>query len=1417
MATLDTDFNINPYYDDFDPGKQFARVLFKPSVAVQARELTQLQSILQEQVRRFGNNIYKEGTIVDGCSFSYNDNYGYVKVKDVDANGAQLSTSITIGLEARGTVTGVKGIVNNAIAGLESQEPNLNTLYIDYFTTGTSGEKVFNTTENIEIYNNANTLVATATAAGAIVNNSIGQGFSVSCSEGVIFSKGHFLNVDKGFVVVSKYNDTPDMVSVGFAVEETVVTSDADTSLLDNAAGFNNESAPGADRLKLSPFLVAIETKDAIANANFMSIMDFQAGLPVMKRTNTQYNEIAEEMAKRTQEESGNYTVRTNELGIESPANIDAFNESSNSTAANNTNQFEITIGPGLHYVNGHRTEQHNTSRIQVARATANASLDDVGISTSSGQYIQVNEYVGNLDGHLGTTIDLYDATQTAITDTNTPAAAASGNVIGTARIKTTEFTGDGIPGQISGSFNVYLFDIDMNEGKSFKDVKSLYKLNKGACDIVLTNGKAVIQERNLNTSIFALPRGGLKSAVGCNYTYRTSTTTANLTSNSITITASDTQFPYSGTLSRAERREFIVIANKSMSGLTNGRPINTDDLVITVSGGNNDEAQITISGAVSGAYDGTLDVIHNIKAINKLPLTKTRDNNFVKVDTSNNVSGINGPFALGMTDVNTIVSVKLGSSSWNYTDNNFTDVTGSFLLNKNCYDNFYGISSLTKLPSLTLAAGSRLLIEVQSFKSETRAGGKGFYTVSSYKSSDGTTALNPGDIPLYTSDKTGNKYDLRNNIDFRPAVANTGAYSNTVSGATTNPTSAEAFSGSDLVIAAPDTSFSTDIEYYLPRIDRLIITEAGYMQVKHGTPSSEPLPPPGGPNSLILGTIEIPPFPSLTPNEAADKERLNESIKVIQKNTRRYTMNDIASLDKRIKQLEYYTTLNALESKTSDMVITDENGNDRFKSGILVDPCTDFNISDVTSNEFRVAQSTSGTMFVPRFKQKIIKLKVANTLNCTVFDDSDSIVPQAQEFQIIDQPVCTDDRFCTENFYKFNGIIKIDPSYDGGYSVNKIPSNPVVIDTATSINEVFDTFTETFPLVSTVVGEQIGGVETSVSYGETSVSNGVIDIERSSAWYRNGSLTNQYNYNNYYYNHQNNYERNVTTQERTTTSTTSYDAQVTRASTGVNEQNHQLGDFVTDVQFKPFMKAARIKISAFGLRPNTTHYFFFDEKNINNRIRRGIPQYNYFGSWKGDSPRFCIPVGKFVGDAGVKSDQKGRLNAVFHLQADTFNVGTRQLIVMDENSINKKDESTSKGQVNYNAFNYSTTKTDITIATRTPEFDITTTNEVHREVTVESDDFIKEIETTWSYDNYWSNSTNEFTTTQTYDDTDGSTTYAYDYKYGYSNNHYTHTTTTTNSTLIGNGSLNDTSNYNRYYRGYYGGYGIGIYGAISI
>ena len=76
---LDTDFNVNPYYDDYDEDKKFLRMLFKPGYAVQSRELTQLQTILQKQVERFGKSIYKDGSVVTGGQTVF-QNTTFIKV-----------------------------------------------------------------------------------------------------------------------------------------------------------------------------------------------------------------------------------------------------------------------------------------------------------------------------------------------------------------------------------------------------------------------------------------------------------------------------------------------------------------------------------------------------------------------------------------------------------------------------------------------------------------------------------------------------------------------------------------------------------------------------------------------------------------------------------------------------------------------------------------------------------------------------------------------------------------------------------------------------------------------------------------------------------------------------------------------------------------------------------------------------------------------------------------------------------------------------------------------------------------------------------------------------------------------------------------------------------------------------------------
>lgn len=129
------DFNVSPYYDDYDPKKDFYRVLFQPGVAVQARELNQLQSILQNQIEKFGDNIFKRGTIIEGCNITKHDIFPYVKIKDLETDGTPVAVSAYENLSVRNS-SNVSAYIVKTVTGFESRSPDLNTLYVTYNGSG---------------------------------------------------------------------------------------------------------------------------------------------------------------------------------------------------------------------------------------------------------------------------------------------------------------------------------------------------------------------------------------------------------------------------------------------------------------------------------------------------------------------------------------------------------------------------------------------------------------------------------------------------------------------------------------------------------------------------------------------------------------------------------------------------------------------------------------------------------------------------------------------------------------------------------------------------------------------------------------------------------------------------------------------------------------------------------------------------------------------------------------------------------------------------------------------------------------------------------------------------------------------------------------------------------------------------------
>jgi len=723
---IQTDLSVSPYFDDYNENKDFYKVLFRPGVSVQARELNQLQTILQKQIERFGDNIFKAGTIINGCSILYHSVFPYVKLKDTQTDGAPVNVDqfANYYVKNQANLTPIIAKIATSVAGFESQAPNLNTLYIKYLNTGfanvggTSTEQTtfaanqtltvydprnviesvtsyndssgFSNTDNVIILsaiaiqnssggttfannfyvndyvgsgsanaqiveidttsnsqvvilrckprpvdlqtgntdlwtfiansslqstNAAPSSIATikaiigtgATASlktGALgevdaisitskgsgyyvlptvsiasttantqqiananlvpqnyltqvtiannTSNAVGTGYAITVTPGVVYQKGYFSRVAEQLVVVEKYSNTPDAKAVGFFTTEEIINSNQDTSLLDNATGEPNYVAPGANRLKLSPSLVVVDTADAQANTEFFSIVEFSDGNPYKQNRQTFYNVIGDELARRTSEESGNYV--TDQFIMTTKAATSFADEATS---------FRIQIDPGKGYINGYRVETMQNYTANVTKGTDTFIASNAQVSLNYGNYIRVKELGGVFKFNIGDLVYLYPTAATYLTSTpgSTPSAGSLGTSLGTARIRSLVLE-SGVPGTPEAVYRLYLFDIRVVTTKNFSLVRSIFydgTTHKGVADAVLENSEAVLKDNNLSALVYYAGVDAVKNSNNLSYIYRTANESDySIAANGIlTFTASGSEtFPYTNGASLSTDQE---------------------------------------------------------------------------------------------------------------------------------------------------------------------------------------------------------------------------------------------------------------------------------------------------------------------------------------------------------------------------------------------------------------------------------------------------------------------------------------------------------------------------------------------------------------------------------------------------------------------------------------------------------------------------------------------------------------------------------------------------------------------------------------------------------------------------------------------------------------------------------------------
>lgn len=509
---------------------------------------------------------------------------------------------------------------------------------------------------------------------------------------------------------------------------------------------------------------------------------------------------------------------------------------------------------------------------------------------------------------------------------------------------------------------------------------------------------------------------------------------------------------------------------------------------------GTGDVMNIYLGDTIATASNTDVIVAYNVEVDDPTPAAKTPNRSLlVKIRAANNAAGKIGPWCLGVPDIFRLRNVYVGDSS---VSTSSTDITDDFFIDHNQNSNYYSLGYLYKKKgsSIVLTDDDYLLVQFDAFTASP-----GFYTVASYVSPTKATrfaedakalanlssTVNTFEIPEMWDDQ-GNYYDLINQIDFRPYVTATANVTANLSLVTLNPANTVTFSATDRYFPVPDTIYRHDVEYFTSRVDSIILDKSGAFSVLEGVPGTDIAPnKPAG--SMLLNTIKQPTYPSI-PDHVSSKtsQILNTRIYSNKYNgTRvtaktistlftdfdfqleqpmRYTESDIGSIDRRLRDVEYYVAFTLLQSSIRDRVFASSISPniDRFKYGFYVDDFSADSFSDIDSPEWSASLIDDyATPLLTSFN--------------TVHVGDNTSAPYTSEkilFQgsATDAPVVIDPPPATE----YDGGMTIDPTFFKTQSV-KVTKTEYSANTSTGGSSTSSSSNKSSKIVCTAMNEEYG------------------------------------------------------------------------------------------------------------------------------------------------------------------------------------------------------------------------------------------------------------------------------------------------------------------------------------------------------
>lgn len=910
-------FNIAPYYDDFDPDNKFYRVLYRPSFAVQGRELNQVQSIVQEQIRKFGNHVFEHGAMVLPGQITLDKEISYQKMLETYAN-VNVNLLDFVGYKVIGDESGVIGTIMTG-APADSTDPL--TFYMKYENSGDNNESI-GFWDGETIYREDDPTIR-AIVQGVLdtanpTYESTGKASITSIDKGVYYINGIFVDNDAQTIIVSKYDQRP-TCRVGLRIYESVITPEDDSSLTDNAQGTENYSAPGAHRYKIDLKLEYVEDENSISD-DFVVLQYLRAGEVVKEIRTSNYSELEKTFARRTFDESGSYTVNPFKIAMREhlrDGNVESFKEGIFfESEGGDESKIVAEMGKGKAYVQGYEILKISSSNVELDKAR------DVGIANNSVTNFSLGNYIKVQQVHNIPHIDEFGEIE-LYSEISTPGNYDGFNV-GTAKVRAIKRFGD--------EAYLYLFDISMIGSYSFEDdVKWIYDDSFGAgsknftCRPIIEDTKLVLQKPSNNILLFDMPNDNVKTlSVGgvgtdTNYSSTRAYYNAGIVGNISTLVAKDNEVFQQNTadyyIADASSGDILDNATFNFVGTPTGKVLEIGNL----SGPVNVIAPVTKTIIAEKTKELQTEGSISISVPNKKP----NDRDY-----------------LGKADVVNIKAVYMSQSLTEPATTSSLDITDRYQMDTGQRDNYYDVGSII-LNSGQIAPTGQLLVEFEYF---THSDGD-YFSVDSYSD------LDFAKIPVYDSSESGGAFALADSLDFRPRMAD----------------DRSGFVGVGATIGELPQVFSdvrSDYEYYLNRIDYLYLDYRGDFRIARGVSAVYPKPPEKPETGMILYEIYVNAY-TFKPTDAEASFKDNK----------RYTMKDIGDLDRRIGSLEYYTALSLLERETASMEILDQTGLNRFKNGFIVDPFNGHNVGDATHSDYNCAIDPHEKIMRPKFNDENISL----------------------------------------------------------------------------------------------------------------------------------------------------------------------------------------------------------------------------------------------------------------------------------------------------------------------------------------------------------------------------------------------------------------------------------------------------------